>query len=62
MENRIFPIKIEHDEIWGSVEAIKEAKKPSEEFNEIDAETLDSWKVRHCDISHIIAQLPIQSH
>ena len=45
----IFPVKVRPDEIWGSVkDAIKEKKKV--EFNDIDADTLDLWKVCHCAI------------
>ena len=44
--NRIFPVKVGHDEMWCSVkDAIKEKKKP--EFDDIDANTLELWKVRH---------------
>jgi hypothetical protein len=57
--DRIFPVKIGLDELWGSVkDAIKEKKKP--EFDAIAADTLDLWKVRHCAIGHVVAQIPIQ--
>ena len=50
---RIFPIKIKNNEIWGSVkDAVKEKKKP--EFDDIAANTLNLWKVHHCAISHIV--------
>ncbi len=51
--NRIFPVKVGHDEIWGTVKgAIKEKKKP--EFDDIAANTLDLWKVCHCAITHVV--------
>jgi hypothetical protein len=57
--DQIFPVEVGHDEIWGNVkDAIKEKKK--NEFADIDADTLKLWKVRHCAISHVVAQLPIQ--
>ena len=37
---------------------IKEKKK--NEFADIDADTLDLWKVCHCAISHVVMLLPIQ--
>jgi hypothetical protein len=44
--------------LWGHAkDAIKE-KKPNA-FADIDADTLKLWKVRHCAISRVIAQLPI---
>ena len=56
---KIFTIKIEYDETWGNVkDAIKEEEK--NDFADIDADTLDLWKVRQCVISHIVAQIPIQ--
>ena len=56
---QIFPVEVGHDAIWGKVKkAIKEEKKP--EFDDIAANTLDLWKVRHCAISHVVSQLPIQ--
>ena len=56
---QIFPVEIARDELWCSVKnAIKERKEP--EFNDIDADTLDLWKVCHCAINHVVAQLPIQ--
>ena len=46
---QIFPVEIARDKSWGTVKiAIKEMKEP--EFNDIDADTLDLWKVRHCAI------------
>jgi hypothetical protein len=57
--DQIFPIQIGSDEIWGVVKnAIKEDQKP--EFDDIASKTLKLWKVRHCAISHVVAQLPIQ--
>ena len=42
---RIFPVEVGYDEIWGKVKKqIKEEKK--NEFADIDADTLDLWKVR----------------
>jgi hypothetical protein len=56
---QIFPVEVGHDAIWGEVKnAIKEVKKP--EFDDIAADTLNLWKVRHCAISRVVAQLPIQ--
>jgi hypothetical protein len=41
-----FPVNIKNDAIWGGVkDAIKEKKK--NEFADIDADTLDLWKVHH---------------
>jgi hypothetical protein len=41
-----FPVNIKNDAIWGGVKAaIKEKKK--NEFADIDADTLDLWKVHH---------------
>jgi len=37
---RIFPIKIEHDAIWGSVDLKKAIKEEKNEFADIDADTL----------------------
>ena len=55
---RIFPIDIEPDKLWGHVKiAIKERKKL--EFDDIAADILDLWKVRHCAISHVVMLLPI---
>ena len=34
-------------------DAIKEKKN---DFDDIAADTLDLWKVRHCAISHVVAQ------
>jgi len=49
----IFPIDIEPDKLWGHVKVkIKEKKK--NEFADIDADTLDLWKVCRCAISHIV--------
>ncbi len=57
--DQIFPVKVGHDVVWGNVkDAIKEKKKV--DFKDIDADTLKLWKVRHCAISHVVAQLPIQ--
>ncbi len=57
--DQIFPVKVNHDDVWGTVkDAIKEKKKP--EFDDIAADTLKLWKVRHSAISHVVAQLPIQ--
>src|SRR6266545_4865712 len=57
--DQIFLVKVNHNDVWGTVkDAIKEKKKP--EFDDIAADTLKLWKVRHCAISHIVAQLPIQ--
>ena len=56
---RTFSVQVEQDGDWDSVkDAIKEKKKV--DFSDIDADTLNLWKVRHCAISHVIAQLPIQ--
>ena len=56
---QIFPVEIARDKLWGCVkDAIKEKEKP--EFDDIPANTLDLWKVRHCAISHVVAQLSIQ--
>ena len=53
--DQIFPIQIGSDSIWGVVKnAIKEDQKP--EFDDIAAKTLKLWKVRHCAISHVVAQ------
>jgi hypothetical protein len=50
---QIFPVEIGFDKLWGNVkDAIKEKKK--NEFADIDADTLDLWKVRHCAISHVV--------
>ena len=50
---QIFSVKVEHDGDWGNVkDAIKEKKKI--DFSDIDADTLDLWKVRHCTISHVV--------
>ena len=50
---RIFPVEVGRDKIWGTMKkAIKEEKK--NEFADIDADTLDLWKVRHCAISHVV--------
>jgi hypothetical protein len=48
---QIFPVKIECDEVWGSV---KDEKKRIE-LNDFDADTLDLWKV-----PLVYPQLPIQ--
>ena len=57
--DQIFPVKVVHDVVWGNVkDSIKEKK--TNEFADIDADTLKLWKVRHCAISHVVAQLPIQ--
>jgi hypothetical protein len=49
---QIFPAEIEPDKQWGHV---KDAiKKKENEFADIDADTLDLWKVRHCPISHVV--------
>jgi hypothetical protein len=54
-----FTVRVRHDDVWDAVkDAIKEKKKP--EFDDIAADTLDLWKVRHCAISHVVAQLLIQ--
>ena len=51
--NRIFPLEIGPDELWCNVkDAIKEKKK--NEFADIDAATLNLWKVRHCAVSHVV--------
>jgi len=51
--DQIFPVKVGHDEIWGTVKkAIKEEKKIA--FNDIDADTLKLWKVRHYAIRHVV--------
>jgi hypothetical protein len=56
---QIFTVRVRHDGVWHDVKkAIKEEKKV--DFNDIDADTLDLWKVRHCAISRVVAQLPIQ--
>jgi hypothetical protein len=50
---QIFPVEIGHDAIWGKVKrAIK--KKKEIKFNDIAADTLNLWKVRHCAISHVV--------
>ena len=57
---QIFPVEIEPDKLWGHVKkAIKEEKVP--EFDDIDADVLDLWKVPHCPIlPRSYAQLPSQ--
>ena len=50
-----FPVGIDYetDKVWGHVKkAIKEEKKT--EFADIDANTLDLWKVCHCTFSHVM--------
>ena len=50
---QIFPVEIEPDKLWGHVKnAIKEKKK--NEFADIDADTLELWKVGHCAIGHVV--------
>src|SRR6266545_3334083 len=50
---RIFAVKIKDDELWSGVkDAIKKKKKP--DFDDIAADTLDLWKMRHCAISHVV--------
>ena len=50
---QIFPVKIGHNEVWGTLKIeIKAMKKP--EFDDIAANTLDLWKVCHCAISHVV--------
>ena len=45
--DQIFPVKVGHDEIWGTVkDVIKEKKKNN--FADIAADTLKLWKVCHC--------------
>ena len=52
-----FAVLVGHDDIWDSVkDAIKEKKK--NEFADIDANTLDLWKVRHRAISHVVMLNP----
>jgi len=53
-------VEVGRHEVWGSMkDAIKEKKK--NKFPDVDADTLDLWKVRLCAISHVVAQLlPIQ--
>jgi hypothetical protein len=54
-----FIVRVRHDGVWHDVKkAIKEEKKV--DFNDIDADTFDLWKVRRCAISHVVAQLLIQ--
>jgi len=54
---RIFPTKIEQDARWGSVKkAIKEEEE--NEFADIDADTLDLWKVCYQPRTSSYAQLP----
>jgi len=51
--DQIFPVKVNHDDVWGAVkDEIKEKKK--NEFVDIDADTLKLWKVRHCALSHVV--------
>jgi len=50
---QIFPVDVEPNKRWGHAKmAIKKAKKP--EFDDIAADTLELWKVRHCAISHVV--------
>jgi hypothetical protein len=57
--DQIFTVDIGNDVVWDKVkDAIKEKKKS--EFDDIAANTLKLWKVRHCAISRVVAQLPIQ--
>jgi len=50
---QIFSVKIARDELWSDVkDAIKKKKK--NKFNDIDADTLDLWKVCHCAVSHVV--------
>jgi len=52
-----FSVKVEHDGDWDSVkDAIK--KKKNNDFERIDADALDLWKVRHCAISHVVMLNP----
>jgi hypothetical protein len=50
---QIFSVNAGYDEMWDNVkDAIKLTKKPA--FDDIAANTLDLWKVRHCAIDHVV--------
>jgi hypothetical protein len=50
---QIFTVDVGHDIVWDKVKkAIKKEKEP--EFDDIDADALNLWKVRHCAISHVV--------
>ena len=52
-----FAVRIGHDDIWHTVkDAIKKKMEP--EFDDIDANTLDLWKVRRCAIRHVVMLNP----
>jgi hypothetical protein len=50
---QIFAVRVGYDDIWDSVkDAIKEKAKI--ELSDIDAYSLDLWKVSHCAICHVL--------